>query len=108
MIPDKPNTYSHQLRIPLKREPKDNKTVPDYDFISNPSLLQMATSNNIAKTILSASNQLASSILQLTDEIERKNKLDEYYMLLDKIEEYENTLYDMGKLKEAYENLSIY
>lgn len=78
----------------------------DYNQISD-AYIQLRSAGTIASSILDASNLLASSIHQLTDEIERKNKLDEFYMLLENIEKYENILSNMGKLKEAYENLSI-
>lgn len=61
----------------------------------------------IANAIMASVNVLASSIHQLTDEIERKNKLDEFYSLLNKIDDYEDSLIKAGKLEEAYENMSL-
>lgn len=61
----------------------------------------------VAEAIISASNNIAYSIRQVVDEMERKNKLDEYYMLLDKIEKYEDELIKMGVINETYEKIEL-
>lgn len=61
----------------------------------------------IADAILVSANNVSSSLNQIVDEMERKNKLDEYYMLQDKITVLEEELLNMGKLEEAYNNMQI-
>lgn len=51
--------------------------------------------------------ELADKLEIFNDEIQRKNNLDEYYMLLDKIEEYENILIEWGCFDEAYEKVNV-
>ncbi len=61
----------------------------------------------IAQALIYQSSIISTSIQKLTDEIERKNKLDEFYMLLDKIERYEDILIEIGVIREAYNNLRM-
>lgn len=103
-------------------EEKVEKTVwKDVEFYKHPAecLTQIANSNlDIAKTqiysanviaqsIMKSSQILATSIENLTNEIERKNKIDEYYMLLKEIEQYEDTLMRLKCFTEAYEKMDL-
>lgn len=75
--------------------------------ITDLARVERAKAYIIAKSILDMSYNLSSSIQQLVDEVERKNKLDEFYMMLNKIEEYEDKLIEWGCLEEVYENLRL-
>lgn len=69
--------------------------------------VQQESAQQVAEAIITSSSNIAYSIRQVADEMERKNKLDEYYMLLDKIEQYEEELINRGVIKETYENMAI-
>lgn len=61
----------------------------------------------MARSILDMSVCISKSIMNISDEMERKNKLDELYMLINKIEEYEDKLIELGCLKEAYDTMKL-
>lgn len=115
------------LNVPVKTveiegEEEFEKTVwRDREFYKHPAecLTQIANSNLtiaetqiysanlIAQSIMKSSQILATSIENLTNEIERKNKMDEYYMLLKEIEQYEDTLMELKCFTEAYEKMDL-
>lgn len=65
------------------------------------------SNKEIADNILNSANTISNSFSQIANELERKNKLDEYYMLQDKILEFEEKLIKFGVLEQAYENMQI-
>lgn len=115
------------LNVPVKMmvwegEEQVEKTVwEDREFYKHPAecLTQIANSNLIiaetqifsanliAQSIMKSSQILATSIENLTNEIERKNKMDEYYMLLKEIEQYEDTLMKLKCFTKAYEKMDL-
>ncbi len=68
---------------------------------------KLETGYMIAKSILATVGSISDAINQLVDEVERKNKLDEVNRMLDKIEEYEDTLIKLGCLKEVYNEMNL-
>lgn len=61
----------------------------------------------IANSILNSANSVSGSINQIANEMERKNKLDEYYMLQDKITMFEEELFNIGQLDKAYDTMQL-
>ncbi len=61
----------------------------------------------ISESILNSFRNVSFSFSSYTDELERKNKLDEYYMLFNEIDKYDNTLIEFGCIEDAYNNLQL-
>lgn len=61
----------------------------------------------ISKSILNASSNILFGINRIADEMERQNKLNEYYMLQKEITDLENELIEMQLIKRAYEEMTL-
>lgn len=61
----------------------------------------------ISESILNSFRNFSFLFDLYPDEIERKNKLDEYYMLLKEIDEYDNILMNFNCIEDAYSNLEL-
>lgn len=75
--------------------------------IDNLATQTSKSAQEIAYSILQSSTSISSSLTAITNEIERAHKLDEYYSLLKRIEEYEKQLFTEGLLQKAYEEMSL-
>lgn len=73
--------------------------------IANNVILVASANYTIAGNILQGYRLLSDSIRSISDEIERKNKMDELYMLQSSIDDLEEKLMEMGKLDEAYSEM---
>lgn len=69
---------------------------------------EICSGKMISESIIKSSQILSNSLENLTNELERKHKLDEYYMLGREIEQYEDKLLELGCFDEAYEELNLF
>lgn len=61
----------------------------------------------IAESIISSGKNVLSVLNQIADEMERKNKLDEYYRLIEEITTFEDELDKRGQLGPAYAEMNL-
>ena len=64
--------------------------------------------NKTARTVLQFSKTMTTGLSKISDEMERKRKTDEFYLLLDLIDSLEDKIIGLGgNLKEIYDNLDF-
>lgn len=77
------------------------------DSVTYAGKVAAISSYKIAESILTASRNMVPTLERYIDVVERKNILDEYYMLLNDIEKYESTLIEWGCIADAYDKLNL-
>lgn len=64
--------------------------------------------NKTARTVLQFSKTMTTGLSKISDEMEKKRKTDEFYLLLDLIDSLEDKIIGLGgNLKEIYDNLDF-
>lgn len=72
------------------------------------SIDEIAKSNyDISQSIKQGAVKIFNGLGKISDEMERNNKVKEYYMLQKEIEEYEDWLIEHGLFKQVYDNIQI-